>query len=299
MANHKGIMCAKPFSEKRIQAWETDKILVQPKLNGMRCEAYHYGKWHLMSSENKPIPLLPHIEELLNMFPKEHTYAGELYRHGTSLQQIMSLCRRTVNKHPFAMFVQYHLFDIADPTKTQEDRLTTLNNIFNSLGDTKQIHFVRTYKIDNTPSAIKTYYNLFLKGGFEGIILRNPKAYYKRGYSNDLLKIKRYYQDTVDIIAPFEAVDKNGYLKNTLGGFTVLLEGQKPFNIGCGKLTESTKNVLWTKYKANPKLFLNASAVIKYPEKSTNGTPLQSVLMEVSVETNGQTVLYGNSTQGE
>ena len=104
----KDIMLAMPYDRKRVRKWGRD-FYVQPKLDGIRCRALiQANKVTLVSSQGNEIVSVPHLNAQLlqwhysfrNLTPHIIESDGELYRHNMKFEDIVSVCRRTVNKHP-------------------------------------------------------------------------------------------------------------------------------------------------------------------------------------------------------
>lgn len=105
---------------------------------------------------------------------------GELYRHGWPLSKISGLGRLETNVEDHKQ-LNFHCYDIADESKTFEERLEILNNIKKTIDlnhiQTKLV-IVDHYKLSNN-EAIKAYHDIFVKEGYEGAVVRDGSKKYK------------------------------------------------------------------------------------------------------------------------
>lgn len=88
---------------------------VQPKLNGVRA-LYQNGRFQSRDGVPFPATLLKHLADpLLQTFDPRVILDGELYIHGTPLQEILggvTPVRQEVNE--MTLKVEYHVFDVVD-----------------------------------------------------------------------------------------------------------------------------------------------------------------------------------------
>ena len=113
MATRKGIMLAYTFNINRFKKY-TKPVIVQPKLNGNRCRCIfdHTGKTTLLSSSERVITSVPHINKQGDSLGlKNLELDGELYLHGLDHQYINAIVAPTVNIHPEHEVLEYHVFD--------------------------------------------------------------------------------------------------------------------------------------------------------------------------------------------
>jgi len=112
-----GIQKAVPFEEKRLAKWPTPYI-VQPKFDGIRCRAIPLmtgpkgNEYLLLSSEENVIYSVPHINVILSNLQLRAELDGELYCHGMSFEEILSITSRTINLHHDYKAIKFHVFDI-------------------------------------------------------------------------------------------------------------------------------------------------------------------------------------------
>lgn len=157
-------------------------VLVQPKLDGFRCMARREeGGWVLYSRKGKVLPL-PHIAAALS----QHAVIGlvldgELYIHGRGFQHLTSAIRRASTE------VEFHVFDLISdqPASRRQDIIASLG----IGGPTSPIKRVNCHVVALQQQLDRIYADT-LAAGYEGLILRDPKAAYEHKRSWYLQKLK-------------------------------------------------------------------------------------------------------------
>lgn len=164
---------------------------VQPKLNGVR--ALYQQSVDFVKPPNNLFPIfqsrdekiwksevLQHLhDELLKLNLRGLILDGELYKHGWRLQQINGAV--AVNRsqpREDTGEVEFHVFDIVDPTKTFADRYF---DVFNQIKHAKLPHLkpVET-AIAYSWTDVQLWFHRYTALGYEGIMLR-PKGGYECG----------------------------------------------------------------------------------------------------------------------
>lgn len=256
-----GIMLCYPFEEKRLLKWQPP-YFVDPKLDGERCrdlskEKYPYRKENtslLVSSELTPILSMPHINSALQEFRNsvynagweaslKHRFDGELYSHGLSFEQIHSRVSRSVNPHPHADRIRFHIFDIWNSDLPQYERrkeLMKLQKFFPPalvLVPTKLC-----YSLDEVLSAYESY----IAEGYEGIVVRHATNLYVPRRSTYVMKFKPKKGDSYEIVDVLEAISLDGVPKSMLGSFICVDDGGSRFKVSPGVgCTEERKKAWW------------------------------------------------------
>ena len=229
----KGIMKCYPFEEKRLAKW-TPPFIVQPKYDGVRCRAIKIpnGSYLLLSSEENPIFSVPHINKALERttFPNnsDSEIDGELYRHGWTFEQIVSVTSRTVNLHPDHLEVQFHIFDYVNEDP-QLKRITELEWI-----ELESPLIKSPYWLANNLEEIMTIYNELINWGYEGIIVRHLMAPYVKKRSTFVMKFKPKQEDNYAIVGYEEEISVNGGHKGTLGALICISGDGNTFSVGTG-----------------------------------------------------------------
>ena len=238
----KGIQKCYPFEEKRLAKW-TPPYIVQPKYDGVRCRAVPIQDGYLLlSSEENVIYSVPHIDEELSKLKVGWELDGELYCHGMSFEEIVSITSRTVNIHSLHKSIKFHVFDIVDESQTQTDRLTsvfTLRSLHLKTIRTAPIHICESLE------GVMRAYDTILKAGYEGIIVRHCAAPYVRKRSTWVMKFKPKKEDDYEITGFVEEVSINGVPKGVLGSLQCKSGDGNTFSVGTG-FDEEQRSILWS-----------------------------------------------------
>ena len=238
MSKRQGIMLCYPFEEKRLAKWKPP-YLVQPKLDGERCRAIptEHGGYKLLSSELNQFVSVPHINHALsrsNLWPQE--LDGELYKHGMTFEQIISICSRTVNLHPDHSLMQYHIFDRVN-SESQVDRIFKPDR-------RGPLVFVETTVAFSLEDVMRIY-DGYLEADYEGMIVRHIDASYIRRRSIYVMKFKPKKSDHYKITGYKEEVSKDGVPKERLGALICSSDGYEEFSVGSG-LSADDRQRLWS-----------------------------------------------------
>jgi DNA ligase-1 len=188
-------MLAKKWSDKHAKF----PAMVQRKYDGNRMTARRVnGEWVFMSRQGREFSM-PHIAEALDEFTIEGEVVldGEIYCHGKTLQQIVSLVKRYRAESVALQYVVYDyicLDDTRDHTNMQRQALLQdaipFNDTGPSSGADSPVVVAQTFMVTSYDEAIQLQ-GRFLGEGYEGAILRNLDGLYRFAYrSNDLLKLK-------------------------------------------------------------------------------------------------------------
>jgi len=276
-----GVMLAYPVDSGRI-ARLGPTFFVQPKINGERCRTEEFkGEPVLLSSYGNEFQFLDHIKDAIKDVWRAFgavPFDGEIYKHGWPRERIDSALRRTVNISSEVTSLEYHIFDIAteDPGPDQAARFWILDNLSSRSIFAPPLHFVRpgTADFDTWRIAAQEY----VDQGYEGIILRAMFTPYAPKRSVSMLKYKPTEIDEYEIVALKEAIDKNGYPKDTLGSFLVKTSDDDVFYVGAGKLTHPERDAIWKDRDNLPGRIL----IVKHEKITTSGgVPICAVAVEV------------------
>ena len=275
-----GVMLAYPTEPGRVSRLG-ESFLVQPKLNGERARVeWFHGEPILLSSYANVIKGLDHIAEDLKNLAKVMGMAkfdGELYIHGKTWSEIMSICGRTVNEHPLAHTMQYHIFDIQDEDRVQLDRAMMLMKYLKEKEDAfPSLRYVETYA--GNQGNWGEYAQTFVNDGYEGIILRGLGAPYHYKRNVCLLKYKPTETDEYVIDEVLEAIDLEGNAKGMVGAFLVHGDDQTVFKVGAGKMKHSERIELWEKRQ----LLTWCTLIVKHEKlRTVNDIPIAAVAVSL------------------
>ena len=225
-------MLAYKVGKKNID-W-SEKVFMQPKLDGVRCLFTKDGAY---SRTGKQFKNLAHIEYELRGFFKQHpdvVLDGELYNHKLKrdFEKIISLVRKQKptadDRRDAQHLVQFHVYDYIDCKydnyKTRMQQLVT-SEIYDA-----QIKYVPAKLVDSYNYA-RDIHATFLSEGYEGSIIR-LNGLYKHGRSYDLMKFKDF-SDTEATIIGYEL--GKGKRTGTLGKFIMLDDEGVEFGCPPGK----------------------------------------------------------------
>jgi ATP-dependent DNA ligase len=270
-----GIMLCYPFEEKRLSKWKPPYI-IQPKLDGVRCRAIISGDGVvLISSENHIIDLVPHINAALGEMFKGMCIEldGELYKHGMTFQEIISITSRSKNIHADYEKIEYHIFDII----SQGNQLNRTARLL-GLGEISvpSIEFVQPNLVRDIDEVMRQYQE-YIGDGYEGFVIRDAEGMYWRKRFTGIMKFKPHQKDTYKIIGTEEEYSIGGEPKGTLGAFICSSSEGTVFKVGTG-LTQEQRINLWKDREGLRGKLLK----VKYQALTTGkGVPRFPVALEV------------------
>ncbi|HQN27669.1 MAG TPA: hypothetical protein PLT43_03885 [Mesotoga sp.] len=273
-----GIMLCYPFEEKRLAKWQPP-FIIQPKLDGVRCRAIinENGDVRLLSSEMHEIVSVPHISAALQHSGlRSIELDGELYIHGRSFNDIVSITSRETNIRWDYDEMQYHVFDIVSPLVQAERTLLLEGDIGPTLeGETIKIV---TSKLADSVDSIMDSLDNYSSSGYEGIIVRNSFGLYVRRRSTDIMKFKPTRSDVWKIVGYQREIDKDGNPKEALGSLLCASEEGEPFSIGSG-FTRRQREEFW----AHRDLLIGLYVRVKYQHlTSSRGVPRFPIFLELT-----------------
>jgi ATP-dependent DNA ligase len=170
---------------------------VQPKLDGMRMLFNGERAW---SRGNKAI--IPDVIKHLLGNTQGYILDGELILPGNGpLQDTMSAAKKF--RPGISDKLQYWVYDIVDPTKTYAERKKILEGLHSDLGN-KNIIFTPTPECISA-DGIQLMHKQYVGAGYEGTIIRDPKALYEVGHrSYGLMKLKDAFDEEFEIVDVIE-----------------------------------------------------------------------------------------------
>ena len=221
-------MLAQKVNTKPID-W-TNKVFVQPKLDGVRCIFTKDGAY---SRNNKQFKNVNHLQEDLQSFFEKFPNIildGELYNHSlkNNFEKIISLVRKQKptdeDRSEASNLVQFHVYDvITEPNFTYAFRYDMLAL---QLPIAKSITLIKNTVVESLDEA-KLLHNVHLAQGYEGSMLRLD-AFYEQKRSYNLQKFKDF-SDAEATIVGYEA--GKGKFEGLIGKF--LMQDDDENNFGC------------------------------------------------------------------
>lgn len=240
----KNIMKAVPFDPLRLAKWQPPYI-VQPKYDGVRCRAVPLGtsitanEYILLSSEENIIYSVPHLNKIFRSLELRAEFDGELYCHGMTFEQIVSITSRTVNLHEDHQRIQFHCFDIVNDQPQMRRQL-----LIEALHGLSPWIRVTPFWLCSDFDEVMRAYDEIISGGYEGIIVRHYAGPYQRKRSTLVMKFKPKKEDEYKIVGVQEEIDKEGLEKGSLGALTCISGDGNLFNVGTGFSAEQ-RQLLW------------------------------------------------------
>ena len=214
--------------DKKPVDW-SEKVFLQPKLDGVRCIFTKDGAYSRTGKEFKNVR---HIMYDLQGFFSKHPFTvldGELYNHALSndFEKIISLVRKQTptedDMRDAQHLVQYHVYDTIAEGPVYEQRFNWLTT---NLPIAASLTLIKNTLVESYDEA-KMLHNVHLAQGYEGSILRLNKSYeQKRSYN--LQKFKDF-SDTEATIVGY--VEGKGKRQGTIGKF--LMRDDQGIEFGC------------------------------------------------------------------
>ena len=225
--------------DKKPVDW-SEKVYIQPKLDGVRCVIYVDDKENIrcFSRTGKEFHNLEHIKLSLNEFFFDYANVdvildGELYNHDLrdNFEKIISLVRKQKPTDQDARdaenLVQYHVYDTIAEGPDYGDRF---NWLIRYLPIAATMTLIKNTVVESQDEA-KMLHNVHLAQGYEGSMLRLNMPYeQKRSYN--LQKFKDF-SDTEATIMGYEA--GKGKFEGMIGKFFMQDDDGNEFGCPIGK----------------------------------------------------------------
>lgn len=234
-------------------------VFVQPKLNGMRVLFDGKNGW---SRGNKEV--IPQVIQHLTFDTGGVILDGELMLpNNVLLQESMSAIKKY--RPGISDKLKYYVYDIVDATKSYDERFALLVEMF-SRGDLpKNVVLVGTASAQ-TEIEVFGLHKTFVAEGFEGTMVRDPRASYeigKRSYS--LLKLKDFVDAEYKITA---VIDGDG---SDRGLAIFVLDNGHGQQFNCRpEGTQENRAELFR----NRKTLVNSFLTVRYQELSRDNIPI-------------------------
>lgn len=212
----------------RRERWVSETVLLQPKLDGIRCVA-DTATGALFSRTGKPILGLDHICAALRLaadaaHPPARWVDGEIFGHGLGFQTIVSAARRTVGAPSDAAgSLQLHVFDIVaadQPCHVRCDLYRRWIGAAHGLVTPGRLDSLRAVPTDVVEplanveavcAAIDAARERYEAEGYEGAIARLGRGLYAtRKRSLELVKSKAFEQEEFLVLGVEERAKQPG-----------------------------------------------------------------------------------------
>lgn len=228
---------------------------VSEKLDGIR------GYWNGTTLKTRSGNMINTPQWFTKNWPKVHL-DGELWSQRGQFEKISSCVRKKVPNQQENIScwknIRFMIFDLPKNPGTFSQRFTTIKRLKHK---TQSIYFsvVKQVRVDSIKTLNQRLKNIVASGG-EGLMLHHQKAYYKKGRSNALMKLKQYNDAEAVVIA---YIAGKGKYNNQLGSLQVKMPSGLIFKIGTG-FTDSQR--------ASPPA-IGSIITYKYIGKTTRGVP--------------------------
>jgi DNA ligase-1 len=270
------------FSPMLAHKWEDRKdkvkypVLIQPKLDGIRCIVKADGMW---SRNGKKIISAPHIfeslEHIFEVYP-DLILDGELYadKFANDFNAICSLVKKTKptvsDLEASAKSIQYWIYDMPSCDGVFNDRLGQLRY----LPLPSNCFRVPTY-VAFDEKDVNDYYEEFVDKGYEGLMVRTDGKYENKR-SKSLLKYKSFIDEEYTILDIEEGI---GNKTGMVGSFVFESKNGKRFN-SSPKFNWEECTAMWND-RAN---LIGKSATVKYFNLTPDGVPRFPYVIKIDRE---------------
>lgn len=257
-------MLAKQFHQHRDKV--QFPVLVQPKIDGIRL--LWDGQQTSSRTGKDSLTVPPAVLAELNRGWRDWPLDGELYCSELTFEEISGTLRRHSESSQLVR-IQYWIFDFPFD-RPYRDRVGMLSTTFiQKTGAWPEgLHYplilVPTWKADSFEQIDLLQVNCIAQG-YEGIMVRDPKASYMYKRTAALLKYKKVEQLQAPIIG-FKA-GKGKHL-GRLGALVVMCPNGKECLVGTG-FDDRERETIWT-YRD---VWLGKFITIEYQEKTKYGVP--------------------------
>ena len=250
-------MLAKRYDQIRSLQWEN--IWCQDKYDGHRCLVrMTYDGAVAYSRQGKVINSIDHITSKMDI-PIGTTLDGELYCHGSSLQQISSWVKR---KQFGTTQIEYVVYDSVSEAPYNE-RYNLIKNM--NLGDNARLAPTdKDLRQEDVPKMLETA----LFAGYEGLILRDKNAKYEVGTrSKGLIKVERFDDREYKVIDVVSSNDGWGIL-------VCVTDQGKIFRVSAPGSMSNKTQILNEKDS-----FIGLNVTIQYANLTPDGIPFHPVAL--------------------
>ena len=287
---------ANSFGTKLPKRYVTD-----PKLDGYRCLAFNYGGARgveLRSRNGHPLVGYLGIEkDLSDYVPDGFVYDGEIMARSNLFSDVQkSAFKKGADDKDGVL----HIFDAVSIEEFEtgnfvvpyEGRLAYLSQLDRVFAETRSLDRiypnVQLTDSENDRALLFAIHTENVLKGYEGTMIKDLDAKYKKDKSNNILKMKDFYDIDLEIVSVYEGRPGTQY-EGTMGGVTVMVADtdiikQCPvddpkhtkklqyipggtFAVGVGSGWNNSDR---DKYWANPNLLIGKTLEISFQETSLN-----------------------------
>lgn len=182
---------------------------------------------------------------------------GELWMGRGTFERLSGIVRRQPTREEAWRGVRYMVFDLPDHPGPFDQRLARLGELIGT--ETSRIGLVKQFRVADD-AELMAVLNRIVAGGGEGLMLRKGDSYYRRGRSNDLLKLKVYQDAEAVVVAHLPG---RGKYTGMLGSLLVEMPDGRRFRLGTGFSDEMRR-------RPPP---VGATVTYRHYGKTSNGIP--------------------------
>ena len=195
---------------------------------------------------------------------------GELWMGRGTFERLSGIVRRQSVREDAWRGVRYMVFDLPDHPGTFDQRLARLRKL---LGDTEtsSIGRVEQFRVADDTELMAMLDRIVASGG-EGLMLRKGDSYYRRGRSNDLLKLKIHQDAEAVVVAHLPG---RGKYTGMLGSLLVEMPDGRRFRLGTGFSDEIRR-------RPPP---VGTTVTYRHHGKTSNGIPRFASFLRIRPET--------------
>ena len=154
---------------------------------------------------------------------------GELWMGRGTFERLSGIVRQQQTREHAWRGVRYMVFDLPDHPGTFDQRLARLGQLLGAT-ETSRIGLVEQFRVADDAELMAVLDRIVASGG-EGLMLRKGDSYYRRGRSNDLLKLKVYQDAEAVVVAHLPG---RGKYTGMLGSLLVQMPDGRRFRLGTG-----------------------------------------------------------------
>lgn len=174
--------------------------LLQPKLDGVRLLVYKTdGVIHMDSRTGKAMEdnelLFDIRKECEAVLLNDTIFDGELYLHGQSFENIVSICKTEKKKGVDERKLEYHVYDLIS-NEPFSKRYAQLCDIIHHTSHIKRVSCVQV----DTMESFYDMHSEYVQQGYEGTMVRKPNSPYEMKRSKGLQKHKDFEEDEFVIV---------------------------------------------------------------------------------------------------
>ncbi|MGF1906239.1 MULTISPECIES: DNA ligase [Aliivibrio] len=209
---------------------EVDKYWVSEKLDGIR--AYWTGS-ELLTRKGHKI-MAP--DWFIAPLPK-HAIDGELWAGRGGFQQVASTVLDSQPDDELWAEITFMMFDMPHSIGMFPQRYSDLSLLVQGLA-TPHLKLVEHHPISSEDDLLKSLEEMAVNKG-EGLMLRKLDSIYRAGRSDDLIKLKKHYDDEAIIVG---YTDGKGKFEGMVGALILQMPNGQEFKIGSGLSNEVREN---------------------------------------------------------